>query len=115
MEHGRELAPGSVIADQWRIDGMLGAGGFGVTYDARHVRDGRRAALKEYLPFGCGTRAERSMAVRSAPGKEGDIFKWGLDRFLKEAETVSPRMPCSVSVTSRSTLIGTSMPRIFSS
>ncbi|NJK43330.1 MAG: hypothetical protein HC933_02895, partial [Pleurocapsa sp. SU_196_0] len=39
-------------------------GGFGITYDARQMEDGRRAALKEYLPFGFGTRAERSATVR---------------------------------------------------
>src|SRR5262249_42711181 len=64
MERGRALASGTVVGGEWRIERMLGAGGFGVTYEAHHKRERSRIALKEYFPVGCGTRDEGSSTVR---------------------------------------------------
>lgn len=40
------LAVGDVVAGKYRIEGMLGRGGMGVVYSARHVRLGHRVAIK---------------------------------------------------------------------
>lgn len=37
---------GHVLADRWRLDRVLGAGGFAAVYAAEHVRSKRRAAIK---------------------------------------------------------------------
>jgi serine/threonine protein kinase len=73
----------------YRIVRVLGAGGFSITYEARHGESNARVALKEYLPFGYGTRVPGSSTVESAPGDEGEIFRWGRDRFMKEAQTLA--------------------------
>ena len=43
--HSQELAPGTVV-DRYEIDGLLGSGGFGAVYSARHTFLGQRVALK---------------------------------------------------------------------
>jgi len=40
-------APGTVLADRYRLDEMLGRGGFAVTWAATDLRDGGRVAVKE--------------------------------------------------------------------
>jgi serine/threonine protein kinase len=53
-EADQRLAPGTVLGGRYRIDGVLGAGGFGITYDCfdavSPVR--RRVAVKELFPPG---------------------------------------------------------------
>ena len=78
MDHGRALPPGTMIAHDWRIERTLGTGGFAITYEARNQVTGAHVALKEYLPAGCGNRVVGTSAVQSAPGREGEIFRWGL-------------------------------------
>jgi len=42
--------PGAIIAGRYRLDGVLGIGGYGVVHAAAEVHDGRRVALKLLLP-----------------------------------------------------------------
>lgn len=82
------LALGTGLAiRQYIIEEAIGAGGFGITYRARHERlKSKVFALKEYFPREYANRS--GTRVLSAPGGEG-IFHWGLDRFLKEAEALA--------------------------
>ena len=45
---GDALAPGTRL-DEFEIEGVLGAGGFGVAYRAGDLRLNRWVAIKEYL------------------------------------------------------------------
>lgn len=89
MHEGRGLPSGTMVAGKWRIERMLGAGGFGVSYEARNRRTGAHVALKEYMPSGLCTRPVGSTGVTPAQGPAGDIFKRGLAGFMKEAETLA--------------------------
>lgn len=89
MHEGRGLPSGTVVAGEWRIERMLGAGGFGVSYEARSRKTGAHVALKEYMPSGLCTRPAGSSGVTPAQGPAGDIFKRGLVSFMKEAETLA--------------------------
>ena len=52
MEEGahKQALPTGTRLQNHRVLGVLGIGGFGVTYLAEHVTLGQRAAIKEYLP-----------------------------------------------------------------
>ena len=56
-EMGDALAPGTRL-DEFEIDRVLGAGGFGVTYLARDLSLDAWRAVKEYLPRDWGDAAE---------------------------------------------------------
>ena len=87
QEHRNALPVGHDL-EGYRIEGILGVGGFGVTYLATEQALGRKVALKEYLPAGLAMRSNDDMSVR--PISHGDIkdYYWGLERFRQEAETL---------------------------
>jgi formylglycine-generating enzyme required for sulfatase activity len=87
QEHRNALPIGHDL-EGYRIEGILGVGGFGVTYLATEQALGRKVALKEYLPAGLAMRSSEDMSVR--PISHGDIkdYYWGLERFRQEAETL---------------------------
>lgn len=81
------LPPGHRVFE-YRIDRMLGGGGFGLTYLAHDVNLELPVALKEYYPGDLATRsADCSVHVRAAEGTAQ--FTWGLERFLDEARALA--------------------------
>lgn len=85
--HRNALAPGREV-NGYTIDRVLGQGGFGITYLAREIRLDRLVAIKEYLPQQLAIR-EGDMSVHPSDDTEGELFKWGLERFLAEARTLA--------------------------
>lgn len=67
----------------FEIEEILGRGGFGIVYRARHGELGTRFAIKEYFPSEIAIRHGRRIIPR-APTLEHD-FTDGLVRFKKEA------------------------------
>lgn len=64
-----QLSPGDVVADRFRVDAWLGAGGMGVVYRATQLRIGRPVALKVLrasLEPRARLRFEREARVASA-------------------------------------------------
>jgi eukaryotic-like serine/threonine-protein kinase len=45
------LQPGSVVGNRWRLVRRLGAGGMGEVWEAEHVINGKRAAVKTMQPY----------------------------------------------------------------
>ena len=81
------LPPGHVL-NEYRVESVLGVGGFGVTYLATDVNLNLKVALKEYLPVDCAARApDHSVSARTTADNES--FDWGLRRFLDEARTLA--------------------------
>lgn len=70
----------------YRVELVLGRGGFAVTYlvEDQHLK--QRFAIKEYLPTGLTQRDGTEALAR--PGCEKD-FIWGRERFLAEAQTLA--------------------------
>lgn len=84
----RYALPNGYELDGYRIDGILGTGGFGITYRARELAIDRALAIKEYLPAGIAMRDQSTSAVHASGSDDQDDFEWGLDRFRKEAQTL---------------------------
>lgn len=90
---GRQPLPTNTIlgngSDQYRIDTVLGPGGFGVTYLARDLRFDRDVAIKEYFPADFAYR-EGSTTIRSSTrGNDQNFFEQGKRHFLDEARTLA--------------------------
>lgn len=47
MDHREHLPVGAELVGEYRIDGLLGSGGFGVTYKATDLGLGTVLAIKE--------------------------------------------------------------------
>jgi len=70
------------------LERVLGQGGFGITYLARDTNLDQSVAVKEYLPVDVATRRPDA-SVRSRTEDQTDRYRWGLDRFLREARTLA--------------------------
>ena len=81
------LAPGDMLGC-YRIDGLLGKGGFGLTYLAFDTSLEMSVAIKEYMPEQFASRAADD-SVRPKSLEQRDIFVWGLERFTSEARTLA--------------------------
>ncbi len=85
--HVNSLPIGHVF-EGYCVQRVLGAGGFGITYLAEEVTIGRKVAIKEYLPAGFAARGRDSYSVQPLSEATREQYKWGLDRFRKEAATL---------------------------
>src|SRR5688572_30840660 len=80
--------PRGYALHEYRVESVLGAGGFGLTYLATDSNLNLKVALKEYLPGDFAARAEDS-TVHPKPGEAAESFQWGLQRFMEEARTLA--------------------------
>ena len=87
MDNIRALPEGTRL-EEYRIEGVLGAGGFGITYRATDANLHKVVAVKEYLPTEFATRAQDSTVVPNSSADARD-YAWGLQRFLDEARTLA--------------------------
>ena len=62
FDNGDALPTGTKLDDDFTIVGVLGRGGFGITYDAVQ-NNGRSVAIKEWFPLGCARDSDGSVRV----------------------------------------------------
>src|SRR5262245_52965787 len=82
------LKAGTELVGDYRIERVLGAGGFGITYLAGEIALDRQVTIKEYFPADFAARADRIEAVPRSQDCASD-YRWGLDRFIEEAQTLA--------------------------
>lgn len=82
------LKGGTSLAGDFRIERVLGAGGFGITYLARDLVLDRAVTIKEYFPVDFAARGGSNDAVPRSQESAAD-YQWGLDRFIEEAKTLA--------------------------
>lgn len=81
------LPLGSMLLE-YRLESVLGMGGFGMTYLAWDTHLEKHVAIKEYLPCELAVRALDGSIVPVNTQSEFN-YKWGLDRFIQEARTLA--------------------------
>ena len=85
---GHTIPPGTRIHD-YRIDRVLGEGGFGIVYLATDVVLERQVAVKEYLPSSMAARAGKSLTVLVKSPVHEETFSIGLRSFVNEAKLLA--------------------------
>jgi pyruvate/2-oxoglutarate dehydrogenase complex dihydrolipoamide acyltransferase (E2) component len=69
---------------EYRIDSVLGQGGFGIAYKATDVNLNAKVVIKEYLPEDFAYRTTDS-SVCARDDHDQEFYQTGLDSFLVEA------------------------------
>jgi len=83
-----QALPSGYGIQEYRIEKLLGSGGFGLTYLATDQNLNLKVALKEYLPGEIALRgADHSIGPATEATKE--TFGWGKRRFLDESRTLA--------------------------
>lgn len=83
------LSPGSLLhKGTYRIERVLGQGGFGITYLAYDINGKRHVAAKEFFfKDGCGRAADGSTVVVTNAAKK-DLIERFRKKFIKEANLI---------------------------
>lgn len=84
------LRKGTRLIGRYTIEGVLGQGGFGITYLGMDELHKKKVAIKEFFPQGIVTRNieyEDTVTVTLVGEKEN--YDKGKERFLKEAQTMA--------------------------
>lgn len=77
-----------MLLNQYRIESLLGQGGFGITYLARDIRLDQQVALKEFLPSQLAIR-DQGNSVRPKSSLDKDSYEKFRQSFLDEARTLA--------------------------
>ena len=84
------LRKGTRLIGRYTIEGVLGQGGFGITYLGIDELHEKKVAIKEFFPQGIVTRnIEYQDNVTVTFVGEKDNYEKGKERFLKEARTMA--------------------------
>jgi serine/threonine protein kinase len=72
----------------YRMEDVLGQGGFGITYLAWDGNLKIWVAIKEYLPADLAVRGTDHL-LHPVADDRSSLYQWGLQRFLEEAQTLA--------------------------
>src|SRR5687768_8647733 len=89
MPEAANALPRGYSLHEYRIDSVLGAGGFGLTYLATDGNLNLKVAVKEYLPSEFAARGGDKTVQPKSSGAATESFEWGLRRFMDEARTLA--------------------------
>lgn len=84
----RNALPLGGMIGSFRIERILGQGGFGITYLAHDEKLDRQVAIKEYFPTEFSMRAADG-TVNPQSEEEESVYVWGMERFLNEGQTLA--------------------------
>jgi len=103
--------PAGTVLREWRLEEVLGVGGFGIVYKARGIYFDELVAIKEYFPSSISDRNEEDTVVPIDSDAE-EVHALGLKKFVEEAKllwnlSTPTRHPNIVSVRSLFEIHGT--------
>ncbi len=106
----KALPPGTVLRE-WRLENVLGVGGFGIVYKGRGIYFDELVAIKEYFPSAISERRDGDTVVPTDSDAE-EVHALGLKKFVEEAKLLwnlskPTRHPNIVSVRSLFEIHGT--------
>ena len=84
-----QLFPGTLLNGHYEVGTAIGAGGFGIIYNAYNRMLGTHVAIKEYYPSGLVSRIPGECDIISYGGDQGEQFLQGKERFLAEARNMA--------------------------
>jgi serine/threonine protein kinase len=82
-----QALPSGTLLGDYRLDAVIGHGGFGITYRAFDSQLAKVVAIKEYLPIEFAVRQGEKVVARST--RSAEDFAWGRERFLDEARALA--------------------------
>jgi serine/threonine protein kinase len=88
MDYRRTLQSGTILDGKYRIERVLGSGGFGITYEAYDLGLAASVAVKEYFPSQFGLR-DATFSVRPRSDGDREMFERLRASFLREARTLN--------------------------
>lgn len=89
VENTHTLRTGTVLAGRYQIEGVIGQGGFGITYVAVNEKIEMKVAIKEFY---CREYTQRNVNESNhiqITDMTGENFERAKKRFLQEAKTLS--------------------------
>ena len=84
--HNKALPQGTILRE-WRLEEVLGVGGFGIVYRGKDVHFGESVAIKEYFPGAISDRVD-GMTVTPTDSSSEEIYALGRQKFLEEAKVL---------------------------
>ena len=82
------VLPNGTRIDQYVITGLLGRGGFGITYLINDEMLNKEFALKEFFPEDLVRREGQGLKFLARANSEAD-YRWGLKKFFDEARLLA--------------------------
>ena len=90
MENGYSLRPGTILKNgNYRIETVLGAGGFGITYRAVQLGLERTVAIKEFFLEDYCERSVSTSQVAYGVSSTTTVARRLKEKFLREAQLIS--------------------------
>ena len=84
------IIKGSVLQNgKYRIEGLLGQGGFGTTYSAIQTGLNRKVAIKEFFMKELCDRDEKTLTVSVPSSGSRELVDKFKAKFIKEAQMIS--------------------------
>ena len=109
--YSNKALPAGTVLREWRIEEVLGVGGFGIVYRAKGIYFNELVAIKEYFPSSISERDSEDTVVPIDSEAE-EVHALGLKKFVEEAKllwnlSTPTRHPNIVSVRSLFEIHGT--------
>jgi non-specific serine/threonine protein kinase len=109
--YSSKALPAGTVLREWRLEEVLGVGGFGIVYKARGIYFDELVAIKEYFPSSISERDSEATVVPIDSDAE-EVHALGLKKFVEEAKllwnlSTPSRHPNIVSVRSLFEIHGT--------
>jgi non-specific serine/threonine protein kinase len=109
--YSSKALPSGTVLREWRIEEVLGVGGFGIVYKAQGIYFNELVAIKEYFPSSISERESDDTVVPIDSDAE-EVHALGLKKFVEEAKllwnlSTPSRHPNIVSVRSLFEIHGT--------